>query len=187
MAEERPSVTSEDLRLYMPLVRAVVAHVICNMPPNVTREDLLAAGSYGLLDALQRDTARGPAFESYARIRIRGAIVDELRSTDWLSRRTRSRLGKTEQVARPDDLLEETRDNSPLPDALIEKKRWDAHVERAVRRLPKREASIVMWHYFEGTTMLEIASRLGVSEPRASQLHMRALGHLRRVLPSTEP
>jgi RNA polymerase sigma factor for flagellar operon FliA len=57
-----------------------------------------------------------------------------------------------------------------------------AALEIAVGRLPEREANIVSWHYFEGIPFKAIAVRLGVSEPRVSQLHARAMGRLRACL-----
>jgi RNA polymerase sigma factor for flagellar operon FliA len=88
--------TREDITEYMPLVHQVVARLLRRLPPNVQREDLIAAGSYGLVDALRKSPDRGPAFEWYARIRIRGAAVDELRSQDWLTRRARTRVAKAQ-------------------------------------------------------------------------------------------
>src|SRR4029077_438550 len=91
-----PTPTREELALYMPLVHQVVGRVLRKLPPNVLRDDLVAAGSYGLIDALRKSPDRGPAFEWYARIRIRGAVVDELRSQDWLTRRARTRIARSQ-------------------------------------------------------------------------------------------
>src|SRR5579862_3772358 len=86
----------EELTLYMPLVHQVVARVLRKLPPNVLRDDLVAAGTFGLVDALRKSTERGPAFDWYARIRIRGAVVDELRAQDWLTRRARTRVTRAQ-------------------------------------------------------------------------------------------
>src|SRR6185503_3671143 len=61
------------------------------LPPNVRREDLFSAGMLGLYDSMRKNGGDedGPKFEWYARIRIRGAILDELRAQDWLPRRAR--------------------------------------------------------------------------------------------------
>jgi len=88
--------TREELTLYMPLVHQVVCRVLRKLPPNVLRDDLVAAGAFGLIDALRKSPERGPAFDWYARIRIRGAVVDELRSQDWLTRRARTRATKAQ-------------------------------------------------------------------------------------------
>src|SRR3984957_7281968 len=90
--------TREELGLYMPLVHQVVGRVLRKLPPNVLRDDLVAAGAFGLLDALRKSVDRGPAFDWYARIRIRGAVVDELRSQDWLTRRARTHAAKAQAL-----------------------------------------------------------------------------------------
>jgi RNA polymerase sigma factor for flagellar operon FliA len=95
-------VTAQDVTDYLPLVHQMVARRLRRLPPNVLRDDLIAAGSYGLMQALRRNGQdRGPTFIWYARIRIDGAIVDELRSQDWLSRRARSRLARASDGPAP--------------------------------------------------------------------------------------
>src|SRR6185295_4970526 len=92
---------SEEVSRHMPLVRQVVARFLRRLPANVLRDDLIAAGVFGLVDSLRKNGGdQGAAFESYARIRIRGAILDELRAQDWLPRRARwaMRDGTTEDV-----------------------------------------------------------------------------------------
>src|SRR5579864_4251310 len=90
------SPTREELASFMYLVHQVVARVLRKLPPNVLRDDLVAAGTFGLVDALRKSTDRGPAFDWYARIRIRGAVVDELRAQDWLTRRARTRVARAQ-------------------------------------------------------------------------------------------
>jgi RNA polymerase sigma factor for flagellar operon FliA len=75
-----------------PIVHAVVAEVAGRVPRFVDRDELLSAGMLGLAQAAASwDEGRGVRFEHFARIRIRGAIIDELRSMDWASRSIRSR------------------------------------------------------------------------------------------------
>lgn len=86
----------EAVRKYAPIVYRVVRQVAERMPASVDREYLFSAGMMGLLDALAKyDSDRGIAFEAYARIRIKGAVLDELRSLDHL---TRSMRRKTRSV-----------------------------------------------------------------------------------------
>ncbi len=191
-----PSTPSrEDLTAYMPLVHQVVARVLRRLPPNVLREDLVAAGTFGLVDALRRNTERTAAFEWYARIRIRGAVIDELRAQDWLTRRTRTRIASAQARGESagmamvglDDLPEGHSlslhdESTPSPFQQVEQRMERAALERAIKTLPEREANIVTWHYFEGAAFKDIAARLGVSEPRISQLHSRAMGRLRGVM-----
>lgn len=69
------------------LVKRIAYHMMLRMPASVQVDDLIQAGMIGLLEAAQKyDSARGASFETYAGIRIRGAIVDEMRRGDWAPR-----------------------------------------------------------------------------------------------------
>jgi RNA polymerase sigma factor FliA len=77
---------------HLPLVHTVVERIAAHLPPTVDREDLLHAGVIGLIDALNRfDAARDNAFSTYAVLRIRGQVIDELRARDWVPRGARGR------------------------------------------------------------------------------------------------
>ncbi len=72
---------------YASLVKRIAHHMMIRMPASVQVEDLIQAGMIGLLEAAQKyDASRGASFETYAGIRIRGAIVDEMRRGDWAPR-----------------------------------------------------------------------------------------------------
>ncbi len=72
---------------YVPLVKSVVGRLAMTLPPHVDGEDLYSAGLSGLLNAIRKYNPRaGTAFETYARLRIRGAVFDELRRMDWVPR-----------------------------------------------------------------------------------------------------
>ncbi len=78
------------LKQYSPLVRRLAHQMIAKLPANVEIDDLIQVGMIGLADALSRfDAAQGVQFETFATQRIRGAMLDELRGTDYLSRGTR--------------------------------------------------------------------------------------------------
>ncbi|MCX7622802.1 MAG: FliA/WhiG family RNA polymerase sigma factor [Thermomicrobium sp.] len=86
---------------YAPLVKFVVDRLRLSLPPSVDREDLIGYGTIGLLEALDRfDDSRGVKFESYAVMRIRGAILDALRTLDIVPRSARSRARQIEQATR---------------------------------------------------------------------------------------
>ena len=75
------------LRQYSPLVRRLAHQMIAKLPANVEIDDLIQAGMIGLNDALARfDASQGVQFETFATQRIRGAMLDELRGSDWMSR-----------------------------------------------------------------------------------------------------
>lgn len=72
---------------HAPLVKRIAYHMMMRMPASVQVEDLIQAGMIGLIEAAQKyDGSRGASFETYAGIRIRGAIVDEMRRGDWAPR-----------------------------------------------------------------------------------------------------
>lgn len=78
------------LRQYVPLVRRLAHHMIAKLPPNVQIDDLIQVGMMGLAEALSRyQVAQGVQFETFATQRIRGAMIDELREGDWMSRGSR--------------------------------------------------------------------------------------------------
>jgi RNA polymerase sigma factor FliA len=75
------------LKQYSPLVRRLAHQMIAKLPANVEVDDLIQVGMMGLSDALTRfDVAQGVQFETFATQRIRGAMLDELRGNDWMSR-----------------------------------------------------------------------------------------------------
>ena len=75
---------------YGQLVRRVAAQLIAKLPANVEMDDLVQAGMIGLFDALSRyQTDQGAQFETFAMQRVRGAMLDELRGTDWMPRSVR--------------------------------------------------------------------------------------------------
>ena len=84
---------------HLPLVQTVVDRVAANLPPTVDRDDLFHAGVIGLMDALHRfDVTRDNAYSTYAVMRIRGAIIDELRARDWVPRSARERARDYQRV-----------------------------------------------------------------------------------------
>ena len=94
--------TREKLILeYMPLVKYVVGRMAVTLPPTVDADDLLGYGVMGLIAAIERfSPERGFKFETFAVSRIRGAIIDELRSQDWLPRSVRQKAKEMEATIR---------------------------------------------------------------------------------------
>src|ERR1043166_5327758 len=90
------SVDEKDLiERYLPLVRNVVDRIKLNVPAHVDADDLYSVGVTGLIAAVRKfDPNQGSTFASYAAMRIRGAILDELRRMDWGPRRARARSRK---------------------------------------------------------------------------------------------
>lgn len=89
------------MEAYLPIVRYNAERVRIKLPDEVEFDDLVSAGVFGLMDAIEAfDLDRGVKFETYCAARIRGAMLDELRSMDWVPRLVRNRASKVEQVSR---------------------------------------------------------------------------------------
>jgi RNA polymerase sigma factor FliA len=197
--EIRPTAFADgEVEAYLPLVRQIAIRMHRKLPRNVLLEDVVAAGTVGLMDALRRfEGDRGLQFEWYARVRIRGAILDDLRNLDCLSRRHRAEVrsqagsgkGAGVVVLGFDDLPEQMRTpadkDQASPADLAEQSSERAALAQAVGNLPAREATIVSMHYFQGHAFKDIATSLKVSEPRISQLHSRAVKMLRGIMGGT--
>lgn len=222
------------VRRHLPLVRDVAQSIASRKPPQVEYDELVSWGMEGLLDAWHRFRPdKHASFRTYARFRVRGAILDNLRERDWLSRtarrkvvlleRTRMRLeaafGRApteEEIARELQIDLRTlramntdtdvgtvsvEDLAPadaqsydvgqhMPDhksdpllAVLDQERTHL-VSAALRRLPDKEHAALALYYRSDLTMREVATELGLSESRVSQLHSQALVRLRALLPA---
>jgi RNA polymerase sigma factor for flagellar operon FliA len=86
---------------YAPLVRHAVGAVLRSTPTRLDVEDLYSYGMMGLIDAIDRfDATRGVKFETYALIRIRGYVLDQLRAYDWLPRSARAQVSAVQRTSR---------------------------------------------------------------------------------------
>lgn len=218
---------------YSPLVKFVAGRIGAGLPNSVDPGDLVGAGVFGLMDAVERfDPARGVKFETFAVPRIRGAVFDGLRSLDWVPRSVRSRAREVENAfqrlegelgrAPSDDELAAhlklsdadlqkwlasiasttvgpldralvagsepralTGDVPDSPSALVEENEVKRLVRVELRRLPEREKLVLSLYYDEGLTLAEIGTILGVTESRVSQIHTKAVLHLRSRLAAT--
>ena len=100
------------IKQYQPLVRRIAHHMMVKLPANVQVDDLIQVGLIGLSEALTRyEAAQGVQFETFATQRIRGAMIDELRENDWMSRGSRKSQKDIEQALRR---LEHQLGRSPL-------------------------------------------------------------------------
>jgi len=186
------------LEEFTPLVRKIAGGFQRKLPRNVLREDLVAAGMSGLWDAIRRHPDGGDeSFEWYVRVRIRGAILDELRAQDWLPRRARAAAEAhagtdayvpPPSVVRIDDVSEWEQNrclaDSSSSESAVAAKFTQESLVKAVDLLPERERHIVSSHYFRGVKFKDLGAELGVSEPRISQLHSRAIARLKELMAS---
>jgi RNA polymerase sigma factor for flagellar operon FliA len=223
---------------YSPLVKFVAGRVAAGLPQNIEQSDLVSYGIFGLIDAIDKfDPGRGFKFETYAIARIKGAIIDELRSIDWVPRSVRAKARAIERAysklenelkRRPDDPevakelgMTEGELNQTLSqisfvglvalDELLGRQGngdsggsttvGDTISDRAndpveafevdemkhlladmINRMGDRERLVLTLYYYEGLTLAEIGSVLGVTESRVCQIHTKAILQLRSRL-----
>ena len=185
---------------YSHVVRQIAGGFQRKVPRNVLRDDLLAAGMSGLWDAIRKHAHEESVnFDWYVRVRIRGAILDELRAQDWLPRRARAAAVEAAQasgssaptapmVIRLDEVSEVDQArclsacDAGNAETAAEARCVKDKLTRAVDLLPERERHIVSMHYFRGVRFKDLGQMLGVSEPRVSQLHSRAMNRLKGLL-----
>ncbi len=84
---------------YSPLIKYVAGKLAMRLPPNISQDDLISSGVIGLMDAIEKfDSSKKIRFKTYAEFRIRGAILDELRSLDWVPRSIRKKATELEKT-----------------------------------------------------------------------------------------
>ena len=105
---------------YLPLVKIVCGRLAVSLPQHLDKDDLLSSGFFGLLDAIDRfDPERNVKFETYAGVRVRGAMLDYLRSKDWIPVSLRQKIRRLEQtVCRLETELGRTATDDELAAAL---------------------------------------------------------------------
>ena len=104
-AAEEIEITTENreevIKRYSPMIKYVANRIAMRLPPHIEVDDLISVGVLGLMDAISKyDSSRGAKFKTYAEFRVRGAILDELRSLDWVPRSIRQKASAVEKVVR---------------------------------------------------------------------------------------
>jgi RNA polymerase sigma factor FliA len=219
---------------HLPLVGHVVREMLARVPAHVRREDLFSAGSEALVAAARGyDPSRGTPFGAFASLRIRGALLDELRSLDWASRSVRGKVRRIEaerdrfvaehgRVPTPTELATRldtnTRDitnthddaaratlmslqaafpdgtdhtaagtdalthHDPSPEQTLLDRERIGYLRDAITNLPDRLRTVIEAYYYNQRPMAELATELGVTESRISQLRAEATTLLRNAL-----
>ncbi|MFP5254967.1 MAG: RNA polymerase sigma factor WhiG [Acidimicrobiia bacterium] len=234
-----PTLRDQLIVHYSPLVKYVAGRVATGLPQNVDQADLVSYGIFGLIDAIDKfDPDRGFKFETYAIARIKGNILDELRSIDWVPRSVRAKARAIEkayaklegelhrtptdqelanELDLTDDQLQTTlgqisftglvaldemlstgdrgdsmtlgdtiADQGLGPVAAYEVEEMRHLLADALNRLPEREKTVLTLYYYEGLTLAEIGSILGVTESRVCQIHTKSVIQLRARLAASE-
>lgn len=190
-SEARPMIL-DIVRRYRPLTRSIARAFMRKLPRTVLREDLEQAALIGLFDAARKNAQRGdlategPGFECYVRQRIRGSIIDELRAQDWLPRGIRGSAadGKAPPViVRFDDIggppgeqypwEERFASSEPSPEAAAMVR--TEHARALLAPLDSRERKVIDLTERQGKRQADVAADLGISSPRISQIHARAI------------
>jgi RNA polymerase sigma factor FliA len=111
------SMAEDDLvKAHLPLVKTVVGRLAMTLPSHIEMDDLYSSGLVGLLNAVRQfDPRGGSSFETYARVRIRGAILDELRRLDWVPRSVHTKARKVQAVIQQ---LEQSKGEMPTNDEI---------------------------------------------------------------------
>jgi len=202
-------VTPEQLILkYRNLVYSAVWEISPRLPSHVDTDDLASAGMVGLVQAARSfNPERVVPFKAWASIRIRGAILDELRAADWASRSVRRLARERDEglaisdaahleadLARANLLSLNYWDSSGdvdeswhPPDPALTPEEVALHKERvrvltaAVAELPDRHRAVVLGFALESRSITELAQQLGITESRISQLRGEAVGLLREA------
>jgi len=135
--EEQPvEVRNRLVERYLPLVKYNAERIWSRLPDGVELDDLISAGVFGLMDAIDNyDVTRGVKFETYCVPRIRGAMLDELRTMDWVPRLVRSKASKLEEARKR---LEAELGRPPRPDELAI--RLDVPLEQLQEQLTEATA-----------------------------------------------
>jgi RNA polymerase sigma factor for flagellar operon FliA len=226
---EQPSLSADIdalIQAYAPLVKYVAQRLACRLPATVCLDDLISAGAMGLMDAIAKyDPTRSTTFKTYAELRMRGAMLDDLRESDWVPRsvrekehaltvdyaeleRRQGRPADDEEVAAFLDLdldtfsdwltqvrgvsvyslempLEPDPNGNTLPSLktlLAETQELKSHLAEAIDQLPSQEKVVLSLYYYEDLTMKEIGQVLELTESRVSQIHTKAILHLRAAV-----
>ncbi len=166
---------------FLPIVRYNAERIGAKLPDEIDSDDLISAGIFGLLDAIDSfDLGRGVKFETYCAPRIRGAILDELRSMDWVPRLVRSRASKLERASRE---LESTLGRSPTESELSHRMKLPpAEFEKLIRDATAVTQVSLSRKYNETESSKEV-SEIDVLEDKrgkdpVSEIHKRDLKNM---------
>jgi RNA polymerase sigma factor for flagellar operon FliA len=237
---EPPCATAADrerlILAYAPTIKYLAQRLASRLPASIELDDLIQAGVLGLIDAIAKyDPSRDNMFKTYAECRIQGAMLDSVRSLDWVPRsvrqkardlaqayatleRTHGRPGRDEEVAALlgidlaalDAWLTQVRgvslgsleapglgtsdgdavtlrdrvatEAAQGPEPRVQAQQRTALLAEAIDALPQQEKVVIALYYHEELTMKEIGQVLDVTESRVSQIHTKAILHLRGTL-----
>lgn len=177
---------AERVQRFLPMVRRLAWHVNGGGRPGIELEDLVQAGLVALTEAAQRHAGPGEdGFAAYAKLRVRGAMVDLVRRVVPMARSAAERRGSVRIES-----LEEAYSDSDMafadqgPDAFVQLSEAEVREQLivAIGQLPERLQLVVQLYFVEELNLAEIAAALAVSVPRVHQLKAQALERLRAAM-----
>ncbi|MBW2320496.1 MAG: sigma-70 family RNA polymerase sigma factor [Deltaproteobacteria bacterium] len=181
--EKKDEKLKEELVLkYAPLVKNIAERMAVRLPPHICKEELIGPGVLGLFDAIEKfDSRREIKFRTYANLRIKGAMLDELRKMDWISRSIRRYIHRIEDAMRS---LHRQVSDTPSPFDELKIKESKKIISEALSKLSKKEQLVMSLYYYDELTLKEIAKVLNLTESRISQIHSKVIIKLRVKLKS---
>jgi RNA polymerase sigma factor (sigma-70 family) len=152
------------------MIWCIASRMLRRLPSSIDVGDLIAEGYFGLRQAIERfDRSKGESFESFARPRIRGAILDGMRARGCLSQRLRRPDAPEFVPLKPEMLCRTDADRGQAVESL----------HHLLQRLPRRSRLVLVLYDLEHMSMKQIATCFGVTEARVSTLRKRAIAALR--------
>lgn len=143
------------------LVKRMDARFAMKVPKSVLLGELVSAGPLGLIDAVDKfDPNKHVSFKIYAQYRIKGAILDELRSMDTYSRSMRKKI---QDIAKAVKKGVKSKDN---PSDKYDKEEIKAVFVKAIKKLSKKQQMVISLHYYDELTLKEIGEVLSLTESR---------------------
>ena len=156
------------IEAHIPLIRSVARQIHRRLPPSFELDDLVQSGVLGLIQAAEHyDAAGGASFDTFARHRVRGAILDSVRRHEYAN----------QSHVR----LQDVPYHDPIEERIAAREEAD-QVARAVDHLQDRDRKVIEMRYGQQMTLVEVGSALQVKKTRAIQLEQRAIGTLQRRL-----
>lgn len=181
---------------HLPFLCFIARGIHRSLPASVQYEDLIQAGAIGLIEAASRyDPEQGP-FQTFAKIRVRGAILDSLRALDYLSRDMRRKVKTEEKLALQEERLipihfslmsldachdieiQEIINGPGGPEFMLQESERVRVLTNTIETLPPRLAKVLKLKYQYGESCKKIAHKLGINESRVCQLQKQARAYL---------
>ena len=172
-----PDQTDRLVHDHMRLVRKLAWHVHGRIARAVEVDDLIQTGMVALIEAARRYEDRGFSFATYAGVRVKGAMLDVLRSQRPGGRGVAVVIEPLDQTE-----LESIADPAPLADTLFDQGEQCNDMTTAIAQLPPREARILSLYFVEGMGLDAIGATLGIGAARVCQIKKVGLARLRAAL-----